>query len=48
MGRRSNKEQQRLKRRLAGLERESNRLIDAYQSGVIELDDPQRTARANR
>jgi len=32
-------EQQRLKRRLAGLERESQRLIDAYQSGVIELAD---------
>jgi site-specific DNA recombinase len=32
-------EQQRLKRRMAGLERESQRLIDAYQSGVIELDD---------
>jgi site-specific DNA recombinase len=32
-------EQQRLKRRLARLERESKRLIDAYQSGIIELDD---------
>ncbi len=32
-------EQQRLKRRLVGLEREGQRLIDAYQSGVIELDD---------
>jgi site-specific DNA recombinase len=32
-------EQQRLKRRLAKLERESKRLIDAYQSGIIELDD---------
>ena len=32
-------EQQRLKRRLAGLKRESKRLVDAYQSGVIELDD---------
>jgi hypothetical protein len=32
-------EQQRLKRRLVGLERECQRLIDAYQSGVIELDD---------
>src|SRR5215813_8583741 len=32
-------EQQRLKRRMAGLEREGQRLIDAYQSGVIDLDD---------
>jgi site-specific DNA recombinase len=32
-------EQQRLKRRLAGLGREGQRLIDAYQSGVIELAD---------
>ncbi len=32
-------EQQRLKRRLVGLQRESQRLIDAYQSGIIELDD---------
>ena len=32
-------EQQRLKRQLARLERESKRLIDAYQSGIIELDD---------
>jgi site-specific DNA recombinase len=32
-------EQQRLNRRLVGLERKSQRLIDAYQSGVIELDD---------
>ena len=32
-------EQQRLKRRMAGLKRESQRLIDAYQSGVIELND---------
>ncbi len=32
-------EQQRLKRRMAGLKRESQRLIDAYQSGIIELDD---------
>ena len=32
-------EQQRLKRRLTGLKRESKRLVDAYQSGVIELDD---------
>src|SRR5262249_5860575 len=32
-------EQQRLKRRLVKLEREGQRLIDAYQSGVIELDE---------
>ena len=32
-------EQQRLKRRLVKLERESQRLIDAYQSGVIELGE---------
>lgn len=32
-------EQQRLKRRMAGLKREGQRLIGAYQSGVIELDD---------
>lgn len=32
-------EQQRLKRRLGGLDRESQRLLDAYQSGVIELAD---------
>jgi FtsZ-binding cell division protein ZapB len=29
----------RLKRRLVKLEREGQRLIDAYQSGVIELDE---------
>lgn len=32
-------EQQRLERRLAALRREGQRLIDAYQSGVIELND---------
>jgi chromosome segregation ATPase len=32
-------EQQRLERRLAALRREGQRLIDAYQSGVIELSD---------
>lgn len=32
-------EQQRLKRRLASLQRENQRLIDAYQSGIIELHD---------
>jgi hypothetical protein len=32
-------EQQRLKRRLVGLERVNQRLIDAYQSGIIELSD---------
>jgi chromosome segregation ATPase len=32
-------EQQRLKRRLADLKREGQRLLDAYQSGVIDLND---------
>lgn len=32
-------EQQRLKRRLASLQRENQRLIDAYQAGIIELHD---------
>ena len=32
-------EQQRLERRLAALRREGQRLIDAYQSGIIELSD---------
>ena len=32
-------EQQRLKRRLSALQREGQRLIDAYQSGVIDLGD---------
>jgi site-specific DNA recombinase len=32
-------EQQRLERRLAAMRREDQRLIDAYQAGVIELDD---------
>jgi predicted nuclease with TOPRIM domain len=32
-------EQQRLKRRLSALQREGQRLIDAYQSGVIEPAD---------
>jgi hypothetical protein len=32
-------EQQRLERRLTALRREDQRLINAYQSGVLELDD---------
>ena len=32
-------EQQRFEPRLAALRRENQRLIDAYQAGVIELDD---------